>query len=124
MSSIIYNLNGNDKTLILDTRYSLLQQFKAVNWADLRLSLMISITEQSDPNDPTGLFESFGAGADADNCYLGFKTGDSNLPAHTNFFGDPRLQPEFLFRIAGALTSWLTTQTVVFIFLSQMELPK
>jgi hypothetical protein len=29
MSSIIYNLNGNDKTLILDTRASLLQGFVA-----------------------------------------------------------------------------------------------
>lgn len=87
MSSIIFNYNGTDKTLILDTRASLLQQFVAVNWTDLRLSMMISICKQSDPTDPTGLAETIGAGEDNNQLYVGFKQSDGLLPPATNFFG-------------------------------------
>jgi len=88
MSSFIYAIPSNgDHTLILDTRSSLLQQFVAINWTDLRLSMMLSLTKQSDPNDPTGLFESFGAGEDNNQVYIGFKSSDGLLPSQTNFFG-------------------------------------
>lgn len=87
MASVIYNLSGSDKTLILDTRASLLQQFKATNWTDLRLSMMLSVTKQSDPNDPTGLTESLGAGEDNNHVYIGFKSSNGLFPPNTNFWG-------------------------------------
>jgi hypothetical protein len=65
----------------------LLQPFQATNWTDLRLSMMLSVTKQSDPNDPTGLSETIGAGEDNNHFYIGFKGSDSNFPASSNFFG-------------------------------------
>jgi hypothetical protein len=87
MSSIIYAVGGTDKTLILDTRASLLQQFSALNWTDLRLTMAISLTAASAPDQQTGLAEIVGAGADADIAYIGFKSSDANLPRQTNFYG-------------------------------------
>ena len=87
MSSVVYNLNGTDKTLILDTRAPMIQGFKATNWTDLRLTFAFSVTKQSDPNDPTGLDELIGSGGDADQIYMGFKSNDALYPPATNFFG-------------------------------------
>lgn len=87
MGSIIYNVGGSDNTLILGSKDVFLQQFKTLNWTDLRLSMMLSLTKQSDPNDPTGLAESLGAGEDANQVYIGFKSADSLLPPSTNFWG-------------------------------------
>ncbi len=86
MASVIYSL-GTDKTLILDTRAPFLQAFKATNWTDLRLSIMLSVTKQSDPNDPTSLGETIGAGEDSNQVYIGFKSSDGLLPPSSNFFG-------------------------------------
>lgn len=93
MNSIIYNLNGNDKTLILGTRSRLLQSFKALNWTDLRLAIALSITKPSDPNDHTGLDESLGTGEEGNQVYIGFKSSNSLFPASTNFWGVSTLNP-------------------------------
>lgn len=87
--SIIYNLASSDKTLILGTRAPFLQSFIAQNWSDLRLTFAVSLTKESDPNDPTGLSEAIGAsGEDNNQVYIGFKySGDSALPPSSNFFG-------------------------------------
>lgn len=86
MNSVIYNLNGNDKTLILGARGTLLQSFKAMNWTDLRFTLAYSLTKESDPNDPTGLAEAIGTGQDNNQVYIGFKKSDSLLPPSTDSF--------------------------------------
>lgn len=95
MSSVIYNLGGTDKTLILEPRARMLQSFAAPNWTDLRLSIAMSLTKPSDPNDPTGLAESIGAGEDTNQVYIGFKSTDAELPPSSNFFGlSSRREPE------------------------------
>lgn len=88
MSSIIFAVPSNgDKTLILDTRASLLQQFKAVNWTDLRLTIALSLTSQSANDQQSGLAETLGSTGDTNHAYIGFKSSDGLLPPSTNFWG-------------------------------------
>lgn len=88
MSSIIFAIPSNgDKTLILDTRASYLQQFVAVNWTDLRLTMALSLTAQSANDQQSGLAETYSSAGDPNHAYIGFKSSDGLLPPSTNFWG-------------------------------------
>lgn len=88
MSSIIFAIPSNgDKTLILDTRASFLQAFKAINWTDLRLTIACSLTSQSANDQQSGLGETYGSAGDSNHFYMGFKSSDNLLPTQTNFWG-------------------------------------
>lgn len=88
MSSVIFAIPSNgDKTLILDTRASYLQQFVAVNWTDLRLTMSLSLTAQSANDQQSGLAELYGTPGDGNHAYIGFKSSDGLLPPSTNFWG-------------------------------------
>jgi hypothetical protein len=88
MSSVIFAVPSNgDKALILDTKASLLQQFKAQNWTDLRLTMALSLTSQSANDQQSGLAETLGTAGDTNHAYIGFKSSDGLLPPSTNFWG-------------------------------------
>lgn len=88
MSSQIFAIPSNgDKTLILDTRASFLQPFKAINWTDLRLTFAASLTAAAANDQQSGLSEVYPSTGDINHAYLGFKSSDALIPTQTNFWG-------------------------------------
>lgn len=121
MSSVIFAIpSNNDHTLILDTRASLLQQFKATNWTDLRLTMALSLTSNGANDQQSGLFEILGSSGDNNHAYIGFKSSDGLLPPSTNFWGFSTEQqalltsPAQLYDQGGVLWQPGNNNTIVF----------
>lgn len=77
----VYDKSG-EKNVILNVRTWVLQPFEALNWLDLRVGFLLSLTKADDDDDPSGIGEVMtGSALPPDqHCWIGIKDSSTLMP--------------------------------------------